>query len=292
MGQAFKRLLLAAIAAAGLTTADVSAQQTSQTPRHGGSIEIGTVYLTLAPLSWDPRDWGWKFNHDTGQFYEQLFAADLSKSEGRAGNHKFVADAWLPADAIRGELAEKWEWQDDPLAVVVTLRKGVMFPEKPGVMASRELTADDVVFAFDRVNTSPQNARGFFDYIDKMYARDKHTLVIQMNRYHSEWNYRFGYGHYSGIVPREVIEAGATNWKNANGTGPFMLADVVQGNSNVYVEIRSTGAVRRSTARTTNCRSSTRWCSASSRMRQPGSLHCVRRSSTSWNQSAGRTSRA
>lgn len=93
MGQAFKRLLLAAIAAAGLTTADVSAQQTSQTPRHGGSIEIGTVYLTLAPLSWDPRDWGWKFNHDTGQFYEQLFAADLSKSEGRGGNHKFVADA-------------------------------------------------------------------------------------------------------------------------------------------------------------------------------------------------------
>ncbi len=240
LGRLFKRLLLPAVAGAALAMPQVVQAQhaplATETPRHGGTLDIGTVYLTLAPLSWDPRDWGWKFNHDTGQFYEQLFAADLSKAEGRGGKHKFVADAWLPADAIRGELAEKWEWQDDPLAVVVTLRKGVMFPEKPGVMASRELTAEDVVYAFDRVNTSPQNARGFFDYIEKMYARDKYTLVIEMNRYHSEWNYRFGYGHYSGIVPREVIEAGATNWKNANGTGPFTLADVVQGNSNVYVK--------------------------------------------------------
>lgn len=241
MGVNLKQLLLAAAAGAVLAMSGASAQQVAEkvraeeVPRHGGSLDIGTIYLTLSPLSWDPRDWGWKFNHDAGQMYEQLFVGDLSKAEGRGGTHKFVADAWLPPDAIRGELAEKWEWQDDPLAVVVTLRKGVMFPEKPGVMASRELTAEDVVYAFDRVNTSPQNARGFFDYIDKMEARDRYTVVMQMNRFHSEWNYRYGYGHYSSIVPREVIEAGATNWKNANGTGPFMLADLVQGNSSVYV---------------------------------------------------------
>ena len=29
-----------------------------------------------------------------------------------------------------------------------------------------------------------------------------------------------------------MADAGATNWKNGNGTGPFMLTDFVQGNSN------------------------------------------------------------
>ena len=47
----------------------------------GGTLEIGTVYVTLSALSWDPADWNWKHNHDTGQVYEQLFAADLSKSQ-------------------------------------------------------------------------------------------------------------------------------------------------------------------------------------------------------------------
>ena len=33
-----------------------------------------------------------------------------------------------------------------------------------------------------------------------------------------------------------MVDAGAANWKNVNGTGPFMRADVVQGNSNTYVK--------------------------------------------------------
>jgi len=31
-----------------------------------------------------------------------------------------------------------------------------------------------------------------------------------------------------GIVPKEVADAGPANWKNANGTGPFLLADYVR----------------------------------------------------------------
>ena len=37
-------------------------------------------------------------------------------------------------------------------------------------------------------------------------------------------------------MPKEVADAGAGNWKNVNGTGPFMLTDYVQGNSNTYIE--------------------------------------------------------
>ena len=203
-------------------------------PQYGGTLEIGTVYVTLTALSWDLADWNWKQNHDTGQFYEQLFAADLSKSRRNGGKHPFYADAWLPSDAIRGELAESWEWKENPLRIEIKLRKGIMFPEKPGIMASRELTADDVIFSYTRLANSPKKIATYFDHVEKVYAPDKHTVVFTFKEYNAEWDYRFGWGYYSGVMPKEVADAGAGNWKNLNGTGPFVLSDFVQGNSNTY----------------------------------------------------------
>ena len=211
-----------------------TAQAQAEKPQYGGTLEVGTVYVTLSALSFDPADWNWKLNHDTGQFYEQLFAADLSKSKRNGGKYPFYADAWLPSDAIRGELAEKWVWSDNPLRLTIDLRKGVMFPEKPGVMKERELTAEDVVFAFNRLANSPKKIAGYFDHVEKVEATDKYTVVFTFKYFNAEWDYRFGWGYYSTITPKEVADAGATNWKNVNGTGPFMLSDFVQGSSNTY----------------------------------------------------------
>ncbi|MGX9425703.1 ABC transporter substrate-binding protein [Bradyrhizobium sp. LeoA1S1] len=200
-------------------------------PQVGGTLNIGMVYVTLSPLSWDPADWTWKFQQDTGLMYEQLFVGDLSKAKRNGGKYSFVPDAWLPSDAVKGELAESWEWKENPLRVEVKLRKGVMFPEKPGVMASRELVADDVVQSYYRLDKSPKKVPTYFDHVQKVEATDPHTVVFTFNNYHAEWDYRFGWGYYSGIVPKEVVDAGAGNWKNANGTGPFMLTDYIQGNA-------------------------------------------------------------
>ncbi|HYC66431.1 MAG TPA: ABC transporter substrate-binding protein, partial [Reyranellaceae bacterium] len=63
-----------------------------------------------------------------------------------------------------------------------------------------------------------------------------HTVVFYMKHYFAEWDYRFGWGYYSALVPKEVVEAGAGNWKNVNGTGPYMLTDFVSGNSNTYTK--------------------------------------------------------
>lgn len=213
--------------AAGGATAQAEA------PKYGGSLEIGTAYVTLSALSWDLADWNWKQNHDTGQFYEQLFAGDLSKAKRFGGKYSFIPDAWLPSDALRGELAESWRWID-PLTLEIKLRKGVKFPAKPGVMAERELVAEDVIYSFNRQNTSAKKIPTYFDHIEKFEATDKHTLVMKLKEYNAEWDYRFGWGYYSGIIPKEVVTAGAGNWKNVNGTGPFMLTDFVQGNSNTY----------------------------------------------------------
>ncbi len=121
----FRRALLGAAAAALLCVGGVQAQDAAK-PQYGGTLEVGTMFVTLSALSWDPHDQNWKLNHDTGQFYEQLIAADLDKSVRKGGKHPFVADAYLATEAQRGELAEKWELVDNPLSVVFTLRKGIM----------------------------------------------------------------------------------------------------------------------------------------------------------------------
>ena len=67
-----------------------------------------------------------------------------------------------------------------------------MFPEKPGVMAAREMVADDVVFAYNRLDKSPKKITGYFDHLDKVEATDKHTVVFTFKNYNAEWDYRFG----------------------------------------------------------------------------------------------------
>ena len=79
----------------------------SAEPQYGGSLNIGTVYITLSALSWDPVDWTWKSNHDYGLIREQLFAADLDLSVHKGGTQRFIAEAHIPYEALRGELAEE-----------------------------------------------------------------------------------------------------------------------------------------------------------------------------------------
>lgn len=239
MGWRAKGLMAGAIAL--LLGGSAFGGQEGPAPQYGGNLEIGTVYYTISALSFDNYDFAWKHNHDTGAVYEQLFATDLSQAQHNGGKFAFVADAWIPTEAMRGELAEKWEWKQNPLQLIVTLRKGVMFPEKPGVMNARELVADDIVYTFNRLNSSPKKIAGYFDYVSSIEAKDKYTVVFNMKEYNAEWAYRFGYGYYSGIIPREVVEAapdnaGARDWKKVNGTGPFMLTDYVAGNSHVYTK--------------------------------------------------------
>ncbi len=202
-------------------------------PLYGGQLNVGTVYVTLSALSWDPADWAWKSNHDAGMVREQLFAGDLDKAVSRGGPYKFIAEGYLPEEGIRGELAEDWEWED-PLTLVVRMRPGVMFQAVPGVMEARELTADDVVFTYNYLAESPRRIPSYFDHIDKVEARDARTVVFRFNRFNAEWDYRFGWGYYSGIIPREAADIDQRDWRKLVGTGPFRLDRYVQGNVQTY----------------------------------------------------------
>ncbi len=123
-----RQIWLLLITASAVEMLSMSGAVAQETPRYGGELNIGTVYVTLSALSWDPVDWTWKSNHDTGLVREQLFSGDLNKGVRRGGEYTFVAEAYLPVEVLRGELAESWHWEDD-LTLVVNLRQGVMFPE-------------------------------------------------------------------------------------------------------------------------------------------------------------------
>ena len=225
------------VAALALTAPAFGQSYKIETPKYGGTIELVSVYATISALSWDNADYNWKHNHDTGSVYEQLFVTDVSQFKSRGGKWTQTPDAFIPLENMRGELAEKWELKENPLQLVITLRKGVMWADKPGIMSARELTAEDVVYTFNRQNTSKKRIEGMYDYVTGVKATDKYTVTFDLKEFNAEWAYRFGYGYYSAIVPKEVVEApnnGATNWKNINGTGPFRLTDYVQGNSNTY----------------------------------------------------------
>lgn len=219
-------------------------------PQYGGELNIGTVYVALSALSWDPADWTWKSNHDTGNVREQLFAADLSKAASRGGAYPYTLDAYIPESGLRGELAERWEWEG-PLTLVVHLRRGVMWPDAPGIMKARELDAEDVLYTYRYTAESPKKIGDYFDHIDRVEARDSHTVVFHLKVYNVEWPYRFGYGYYSGIVPREAAKVDQRDWRNVVGTGPFKLDRYLAGsvqsftrNPN-YWDSEEIGGVRR-----------------------------------------------
>jgi peptide/nickel transport system substrate-binding protein len=202
-------------------------------PHYGGVLNVGTVSITLSALSWDPADWTWKSNHDTGLVREHLFAGDLSQSVRHGGPHSFISDAYIPSEALRGELAERWYWEDD-LTVIVELRKGIMWHDKPGVMRARELVADDIVFSYELVAESPRKIPTYFDHIRSVEARDRYTVVFHFREFNAEWEYRFGYGYYSSIVPRETADIDRKTWRTVVGTGPFTLSRYIQANSQVH----------------------------------------------------------
>jgi len=205
----------------------------AEEPQYGGTLSVGNVNLMISPLSWDPADWNWKQNQDTGMYFEQLFAADLDQSLKKGGPYPFSMQAFIPAEAIRGELVESWEWEDD-LTVVMRLRQDVFFRAKPGIMERRKLTAEDVVFSFNRQAESPKYIPTYFDHVEDVVARDDHTVVFKFSKFNAEWNYRFGYGYYSGIIPRELENFDVKDWRNAVGSGPFELVKYVDGTKQVY----------------------------------------------------------
>jgi peptide/nickel transport system substrate-binding protein len=198
------------------------------------------TYTDLAPginaLTWDSEDWQWKHGYDTGFVMEHLLMGDLQKGPRGSKITTFENNAWVPTDIMTGELLEKWEVnKKPPMQIILHLRKGVMWQEKP-FMKAREFVADDVVYAITRIKKSPKAIPLYMDFVGKMETPDKYTVVVNMTEWCADWHYRMGWGYYDGIQAQEQEKApgGPKQWQNLCGTGPYMLTGYTEGHDQTY----------------------------------------------------------
>lgn len=147
---------------------------------------------------------------------------------------------WVPTEYYRPCLAESWE-QPDNETVILHVRQGVHWHNKPP-MNGREMTADDIVWSWHRLSgmgsgftePSPYVWMGGLEYLKSITATDKYTLVLKATEPTFEGLLLSALDTYNvPTQPREVIETygDMQDWKNACGTGPFMLVDYVAGAS-------------------------------------------------------------
>ena len=95
-------------------------------------------------------------------------------------------------------------------------------------MDNRELVAEDLVADILDFREAP--AGGVLkSKTGKIYATDRYTLEIELTSFDHTINYRIGHEDRAGVSPPEMQSAGAKEWKNQVGTGPFMLEEYVVG---------------------------------------------------------------
>jgi ABC-type transport system substrate-binding protein len=144
---------------------------------------------------------------------------------------------WRPAQYMKGQLAESWEFPDQS-TYVSHLRKGIHWQNIPPANG-REFVAEDVVFHFNRMcglgefsQPAPRRAPQFQDLVS-VTAADRYTVVFKwkianpaliMEALHM----------VSPMLCLENPEAvrqwgNLDDWHHAIGTGPFILKDFIPG---------------------------------------------------------------
>ena len=208
----------------------------AEEPRYGGTLKMCNLGTNTNPLAWDNTAWAWKHGHDTGLVMEHLIMGDLQKGPRGTKEYAFHANAWIPPHIQRGELIESWEMEEEPLALVFHLRKGIYWQEKQGVMKRREFTAEDVVYSQHRLKNARKAIPTYVDWAT-WEVRDKYTAVAKLSKWNANWGYRFAWGYYDAIQAPEQEKTGKPNsWKNVCGTGPYMIANYKTGHSQIYTK--------------------------------------------------------
>lgn len=121
-------------------------------------------------------------------------------------------------------LAESWSISEDGLTWTFNLREGVMFSN------GRELTADDVVYTYERMldpETGSGNAYLLAGVID-VDAPDASTVTMTLDAPNPGLLGKLGINKAVGIIARESVEEGTINTRPI-GTGPFMVSDFQPG---------------------------------------------------------------
>ncbi len=223
-------------APATTTSAPPKTTAASDTPKYGGIFNAG---LTVDISGFDEGFTAHYLTWTLKQTNEELLQGDWTRGPAGTGEFEWIHGGDNFMAGKTAALAESWEFPDSQ-TMIFHLRKGVTFHNKPPTNG-RELTSDDVVFSLNRYITMPTS------YIRASYpnlaanttitAPDRYTEVIKVKPE--------GYGDaislypdYAAIVPRDAVEkfGDLKDWRNAIGTGPFMLTDYVSNSSATFTK--------------------------------------------------------
>ncbi|WP_413333821.1 ABC transporter substrate-binding protein [Brevibacterium sp. GP-SGM9] len=123
---------------------------------------------------------------------------------------------------IQPELAESFERNDDATVWTATLREGVKFSD------GRDITADDVVFSFERINDpdDPKTAAASFTMLDEVVATGDRTIEFRLSEPNGILDDSVS-EYTTGIVPVDYDP------ENPVCSGPFSLVSHTPGQSTV-----------------------------------------------------------
>ena len=158
-------------------------------------------------------------------------------------------DNFVPTRFLTGNLAESWETPDSQ-TYIFHIRQGVHYALNPDSEASRlvngrELTADDVVYTYQRhtaqgdFSERPLKPGPTFNLPwESIEASGKYTVVMKLKEPYLDALQPILNEAQNWILPRDVIEqyGNYEDWKNVVGTGPFILTDYVEGVSKTFTK--------------------------------------------------------
>lgn len=116
------------------------------------------------------------------------------------------------------QLAESYEVAEDGLSITFNIRQGVTFH------SGRQLTAEDVVYSFDRLRSEESINKGLYSFVDTIEAEDT-TVTFTLNTAAPEALLSILAVSPSVIMDSEVVEANGDLRRVDGGTGPFELAE-------------------------------------------------------------------
>ena len=133
-----------------------------------------------------------------------------------------------------GQLAESWEIPDET-TYVFHLRQGVKFH------SGREMTADDVVYTFDRILGKTEagdigalgSKASYYGGVTAVEALDTYTVQFTLAEPNAAFLSTLT-SNYGAIVDKDVIEENGDLMRADGGTGPFTLGEWLPDN---YVTI-------------------------------------------------------
>lgn len=207
-------------------------QPSSQKPKYGGTF---TGFQTADTAAFDASTqfdlMGWQISVTN----EPLLIGDWAKGPAGTGETDWTASHLGQTKLLTGELAESWELKDST-TILFHIRQGVHWWNKPPANG-REFTAEDAAWNLTTQWTNPGgNFNMFFpsptEKLISAKALDRYTVEVKFPE------------HKQGI---QILESGCRaymmlpelypnqkDWKNALGTGAFMLTDYVPATSMTF----------------------------------------------------------